>query len=79
MKQLTLAQRTPDSSPFAILYQPRATANACTAPAERGPKSNKSKTQQAAMALETMAERKGRHAAERQKLKDSVMLREAND
>ena len=46
--------------PFAILYQPRATTDACKAPAKRGPKTNLSKVQQAARALETPEERTAR-------------------
>lgn len=38
----------------------------CTAPKKRGPKPNRPKTQQAAMALETPAERKARQFQERQ-------------
>lgn len=46
--ELTLAQRTPSYSPFAILYEPRRKPNTATAPRKRGPKSVKQKMIEAA-------------------------------
>ena len=53
---MTLAQRTPDSSPFAVLYAPRAQADTATAPAKRGPKKH-SKAEKEAKILRVNPER----------------------
>lgn len=48
--------------PFAILYEKRAKPNSKAEPKKTGPKPNLSKTQQAAISLETPQERALRHA-----------------
>lgn len=45
---------------FEILYLPRAIPNSARAPKKTGPKTRPSRVQQAAMALETPAERRAR-------------------
>lgn len=38
MSELTLAQRTPANSPFAVLYEKRATPDSVKPPGKRGPR-----------------------------------------
>lgn len=58
---------------FQILYEPRAIPNSKAAPKKTGPKPKLSKAQESARSMETSTERAARHAAERQKLKDSIL------
>lgn len=58
----TLAERA-KGTPFAILYEPRATPDSAQEPGKRGPK--RTKAQRRAIAKETPAERQVRQAIER--------------
>ena len=53
-----LALRTPESSPFAILYKPRSIPDSAKPAKKTGPKL--SRVQQAVISLETPAERRAR-------------------